>query len=134
MSAGQASLRVHRLVEYIKSVEFALETDEVAECGASGVLKNHFGIEIQLSPDELALLHEELMRLAELNEMREAQVKLQELFPEDSGVMLVRQNSKCGKERSTTYQLPFSYPVDENLRIVAPSGASFPILAKKKPL
>jgi len=125
MRHPQTSLKLHRLVEYIKSAGFDLETDEVAEKGAAGVLSDHLGLGIRLTPDELALIEEELMGLAEANEIREAQVKRRELFPEDTGVMFVRQKSAGQNERATTYPVFFSYPVDENLKTIAPAGASF---------
>jgi len=51
MSPSTPSLRVHRIVEYIKEYGFWLETDEVEELGALAVLHKHFGIRMVLSQE-----------------------------------------------------------------------------------
>lgn len=132
MRSTISSLRVHHIVEYIKLVGLPLETHEVEDLGAVAVLSECMGINMQLSPDEHTLLQEELIKLAEQNEICEAQAKLKELFPEDCGEMLVRQVSSDSAQSATTYSLPFAYPVDSNLRALRP-GASFPFYVKEAP-
>lgn len=132
MSAPSPSLRVHRIVEYIKSVGFWMETDEVEWLGAQEILRVFYELELSLTPEEWDLLEAELLTLAEENEIREAERKRREREPEDSGVMLFRQAGSDETCALTSHALPYSYPVDENLRQIRPrKGPSFSLLEKK---
>ena len=132
MSPSIPSFRAHRIVEYIKEYGLWLETDEVEELGPLEVLYKHFGIRMVLSLEEQAMIMEELLQLAEQNEIREAMVKLYELKPEDRGTELVRQHNQ-NQDSFTSYPVQYSYPVDENLRAVNRPGSSFSCAEKKPP-
>ena len=132
MKDGQPSFKIHCLVEYMKSRGFPLESDEVAELGPELVMAEYFDLEMALSPGEADLLQAEMMELARQTEMREAQRKVHELFPEDCGEVHFRQASHERGQRATTYSLPFSYPVDANLRGLGP-GAFLPAYEKEAP-
>lgn len=132
MSTPSTSLRVHRIVEYIKRVGFWLETDETMELGAKGILQEFYDLEPCLSQSEWDVLEAELLTLAEENEIREAQRKQREREPLDSGVMIFRQAGSDDSCAITSHALPYSYPVDENLRQIWPrKGPSFSLLEKK---
>ena len=120
MISAQQSFKVHYLVEHMKSRGFLLEADEVAELGPERVMAEHFDLEATLTPGEAEMLQAEMLKLARMNEMREAQQKMQELFPVDEGIMHFRQASQEHGQRSTTYSLPFSYPVDATSETSAP--------------
>jgi hypothetical protein len=113
---GQSSFKIHCLAEYMKSRGFPLESDEVTELGPELVMAEYFDINVALSAEEADLLQKEMLELARQNEIMEAQQKMYELFPEDCGVVHFHQASHEPGERGTTYSLPFSYPVDPNLR------------------
>ena len=132
MSPSIPSFRVHRIVEYIKAYGLWLETDEVEELGVLAVLHRHFGIRMVLSQEEQAMIMDELLKLAEQNEISEAMVKLNELNPEDRGTELVRQHN-LNQDSFTSYPVLYSYPVDENLRAVTRPGSSFSWAEKKPP-
>ena len=132
----RGSQKVHHLVEHIRSRDFWLETAELLELGVMAVLEEVLGIEVVLTPRERSMVEEELMKLAEANEIREGQIKYRELFPADKGEEIFRSHYKRANEHrdsTTSYVLPFSYPVDENLRQVkrSPSRASFSLPQKK---
>lgn len=124
-------LRVHLLVRCIKQKGFWLETQELEEMGVIKTVQELYGLEPCLSQEEWELLEAELLTLAECNEMREAQVKHRELEPEDSGVMLIHQVSE-GRDSVTSYPLPYSHPVDENLRQVRTIRKPRPASLKKQ--
>ena len=126
MSHPTPSLKVHCLVEYMKSAGFWLETDEVRDMGPGPILEKLYGIEVIMTADESGLLQEEMLILAEANEIREAGRKMNEIMPEDKGDVFFRQGSKDPKERATCYTMPYSYPVDQNLRGINPFRTSFP--------
>ncbi len=111
-----SSLKVHRIVEYIKSIGFVFETDELLTKGVQGILRDHYGVHTQLSEQEHLLLMDELYLLAQQSEMREAQVKAREVLPEDSGTVILRQPPEKGYEKATSYVVPYSYPVEGALR------------------
>ena len=120
MSSAPSSLRVHMIVEYLKSTGFHLETDEVHDAGVKEILEEQFDIHQKWSEMEIDLLTDELLHLAEQNEIREAQMKMAEVFPQDTGVMKFRQEAHNPGERATGYLIPFAYPADKNLRNLGP--------------
>ena len=63
--------RIHRIVEYLKTVEFYHDTYDLADESTQGVLCA-YGIYDIFSPEELRILQNELHALAEQNEFREA--------------------------------------------------------------
>jgi len=110
-----ASFKVHRVVEYLKVVGFDFETDEVEDLGPQEILCAHYGLQLEFSGIEVAMLREEMLQLAEENELREALHQTHQLMPEDSGVELFRGRDKDGSV-GASYTVPYSYPVDRRLR------------------
>lgn len=113
-----SSYKVHRIVEYIKSIGFDLDTDELEEQDLHELLQDGYGIYTQLSELEGVSLQRELQLLASLNEMREAQVKGRELFPEDTGTEYVRSPSREELDSGGAWPVFYHYPVDEALKLV----------------
>ena len=128
-----SSFRVHRIVEHIKQLGFDFETDELLEMGLQHILQSYYDLFTKLTEDEFLLLLDELYLLAEANEIREAQVKLKEILPEDRGTEIFRQRTDKRYEKATTYPLPYSYPVSEVLRDIKPIDRSSSRKPKKKP-
>lgn len=80
MEQTKASVKVNRLVEYIKQQEFPFDTHDDPE-----EILNHYGIAITVSPEEKPLLLKELNKLAEVeqtNEIARAVMKEQGLIDE----------------------------------------------------
>ena len=121
------SFLVHLIVDYLKRSNFDLESDEVLEMGIKNILAN-YNIFLSLSESEYYLLLDELLVLAEQNEIKEAMVKAIETMPEDSGIVYFRQGSNDTEEATATYTLPYSYPVDKNLREIGRRGKHGPLL------
>ena len=117
MSLLHSSLKVHRLVNYLRSAGFWLETDEVEQMGPQAILKDVYGQEETLTVDEQKMLKQEMLKLAEENEIREARYKMREALPHDKGDMFFKSES--------TYKMPFEYPVDQNLKSLSLSVLSF---------
>ncbi|MFC1489104.1 hypothetical protein ACFL6B_04570 [Thermodesulfobacteriota bacterium] len=111
-----SSYRVHRIVEYIKSMGFIFETDELLETGLKNILNDNYNIFQELTDDEFLFVMDELLPLAENNEIKEALVKLKEVLPEDTGDEILNQHLEKGYEKATSYLVHYSYPVDKNLR------------------
>ena len=123
-SPRKPSRDVHMIVEFVKSRGFDFETDEVMDMDLGMMLSHEYSLRQPLSVDEYELLREELLILAEKNEIREAIRKTRELYPEDSGVMVVREPSRKPGESATAYTMPYFYPVEGALRYV-PRRAGF---------
>ena len=66
MSVVQESLKVFRIVEYIKGQEFPFDTHDEPE-----KILDYFGVEDDLTEQERAALEKELGRLAEQAQTRE---------------------------------------------------------------
>jgi len=66
-------LKLHRLIEFLKSVEFYHDTFDIAENGIREILYE-YGIYDFLTKEELEVLRKELHDVAEQNEFREAVV------------------------------------------------------------
>lgn len=113
-----SSYKVHKIVEHIKSTGFDLETDELEEQELHELLQDSYGIYTQLSELEGVSLRHELQALASLNEMREAQIKGREIFPEDTGVEYVRSPPREELDSGCTWPVFYRYPVDEALKLV----------------
>ena len=113
-------LRIHRIVEYIRSIGTPFTLDELEDLGVVGLLLEVFGIVVGLPPYEVALLEQDLHDLAETYEFRESMRKKRELFPEDRGRMLFREPARRYGERGACYPVPYSYPVDKNMRSIRP--------------
>lgn len=113
-----SSYKVHKIVEHIKSTGFDLETDELEEQDLQELLQDGYGIYTQLSELEGMSLQHELQLLASLNEMREAQVKGRELFPEDTGVEYVRSPQRERLDSGCAWPVFYHYPVDDALKLV----------------
>ena len=64
-------MKLHRLVEYLKSVEFYHDTVDLEDEGVRKVL-GEYGIHDEWTTAELQELNKELYGLAEKNEFREA--------------------------------------------------------------
>ena len=118
MTPSFQSCRVHKLVEFIKSAGFGLETDELDEQDLQKLLQEDYDIYIQLTSSEEESLRRELHVLASFNEMREAQIKGRELFPEDKGVEFVRTPSKDGLCSDDAWPVFYCYPLDDTLKLV----------------
>lgn len=80
------SFKVHRIVEYLKSTGFDLETDEVREMELADILEG-YDIFVSLPPEEQQLLRDELLMLAEKNEIREGLQKTRETMGVDWELM-----------------------------------------------
>ena len=130
MTASYFSFRVQKIVEYIKNVGFLLETDEVKDLGVQVVLREEYGICVPLTKEEASLLQQEMLALAEWNEIREAGLKLWEIHPIDSGVIHCRQTAHFGFQRVTSYPVHYSYPVDQNLLLIG-CGEGKPLQGNK---
>ena len=122
----ESSFLVHVIVEHLKRSNFNLESDEVLEMGIYKILAG-YNIFLSLSKPEYYLLLNELLILAEKNEIAEAMVKRGEIMPEDSGVMHFRQEPTDPEESSTYYPLPFSYPVDRTMEQIKRWGNQNPL-------
>ena len=109
------SIKIHRIVEFIKSFGFDLETDDLEEYEIQELLQDIYGIHTALTGSEEDLLRQELHILASLNEMREAQIKGRELFPEDHGTICVRSISRDSQYSGDSWPVYFHYPVDQAL-------------------
>lgn len=118
MTPSFPSCRVHKIVEYVKSVGFDLETDELEEQNLQELLQDGYDICTHLSDVEEQSLRRELHVLASINEMREAQVKARELFPEDQGIEFVRGLPQEELVSGDAWPVFYSYPVDEALKLV----------------
>ena len=116
MTPSTTSLKVHKIVEFIKSFGFDLETDDLEEYEIQELLQDLYGIHVALTGSEEDLLRQELHTLANLNEMREAQVKGRELFPEDHGTVCVRGISRDSLYSGDSWPVYFHYPVDRVLK------------------
>ena len=66
MEQENGSMKVYRLVEYIKQMEFPFDTHDESE-----EILSHFGIVICLNPEEKPLLINELRKMAEQEQTRE---------------------------------------------------------------
>jgi len=66
-------LKLHRLIEFMKSVELYHDTFDIDEKGIREILYE-YGIFDYLTKEELKVMKEELYDLAERNEFREAMV------------------------------------------------------------
>lgn len=135
--ATLSSLRVHRLVQHIKSQGFWLETDEVEELGPLGVLESCYDLRIAgLSQAELDLLREEMLSLAEENEIREGMVKYREVAPTVAGFEICHQVSRYpdGRAAVASYPVEFSYPIQPCLKGIRPRGGASFSVQEKKPL
>jgi len=64
-------MRLFRLVEYLKSVDFYHDTFDLEEQGIQKVL-SEYGINDELAEEELQELRKDLHDMAEQNEFREA--------------------------------------------------------------
>ena len=115
------SYKVLRIFEFIKRAGFDYETDEIFEIGLQKILSSRYGIFVSLSDDEYIMLQDELMYLAEQNEIDEGQVKAKEIHPIESGKEFVRHNSKDVHEKVSVYPVFYSYPVNVALKGIGPS-------------
>jgi len=132
MMPSSTSFIAHMTMEYIKSLGFWLETDEVEDMGAVAIVQDIYGLQPCLSRQEWAGLESELFALAEANEIREAEVKRREREIEERGTFFFRQASDGVEETMTVYPMEYSYPVDENLRQTrSQPGPSFSPMQKK---
>ena len=111
------SFLVHSVVEYLKRSDFDLESDEVLDAGLMNILAG-FDIILELSRSEYYQILDELLVLAEQNEIKEALIKTNEIMPTDTGVIYFREHQDNYQEKATAYSVPYSYPVDKNLRDV----------------
>ena len=68
--SDESRMKVHSIIEYIRQFPFCFEEAEVIE-NPYGIL-DHFGVFEELSFDEEAVLLEELLKLAEDFEVKEA--------------------------------------------------------------
>jgi len=119
------SFLVHLVVEYLIRSDFDLESDEILDIGVEKILAG-YDIFLELSKPEYYLLLDELLVLGEQNEINEAMVKTIETMPEDSGVVYFR--DEANEEKATVYSIPYSYPVDRNLRGIGRGGNKAPLL------
>ena len=115
MIQPEPSTKVRQLVGYIESVGFHLETDELLDRGILDVLTKEYEINSPLTFEELKQIEDELLSMAKWNEIREARYQLWVAQPEDRGTMIFRQGSQGGMDNVSSYPMPYSYPVDENL-------------------
>lgn len=65
------SLKLNRIVEYLKAVEFYHDTFDLSEFGVEKVMAE-YGVCEEFSDEEISELKSELLKLAEQNEFREA--------------------------------------------------------------
>jgi hypothetical protein len=114
---SQPSWRIHNIVEYIKySGDFLCDMEELEERGIQEILQEDFNIYQALKSEELEELKDEFFAMALENEVREAKFLFNKIKPSDEGHDLVHSESKDIYGRSTTHNVYYSYPVDENLR------------------
>ena len=66
MEQEDGSMKVNRLIEYIKQLEFPFDTHDEPE-----EILNHFGIVIYLDSEEKPLLMDELRKMAEQEQTKE---------------------------------------------------------------
>ena len=113
---SQPSWRIHNIVEYIKHTgEFLCDLGELEERGIQEILQEDFNIYLALKNEELEELKDEFFAMALENEIREAKHLFNKFKPYDEGHDLVHSEPKDTYGRSTTHNVYYSYPVDENL-------------------
>lgn len=74
MDEEKGSLKVYRLVKYIEQQEYPFDTHDDTED-----ILNHFGIAVEVSPEEKSLLLEELRKMAEQEQTKEITKKTMEI-------------------------------------------------------
>jgi hypothetical protein len=74
MDEEKASLKVYRLVKYIEQQEYPFDTHDDTED-----IMNHFGIAVEVSPEEKSLLLDELRKMAEREQTKEITQKTMEI-------------------------------------------------------
>ena len=123
MTAPFSSTLVHKLVVYIKSAGFDLETDELRQIGCNRLLREEYGILLEIPRRDIKLLEQELLVMAEANEVRESVIKTSETNPVDMGVMVFYTPHKQTLQQATQYPMIYSYPVDKNIAAIRPQRA-----------
>lgn len=86
MTPSISSYRVHMIVEYLKCTGFDYETHEILDTGIGDILQR-YDLFVSLSLQEEELLQDELMLLAEQNEIRESLIKTREYLGLDWELM-----------------------------------------------
>jgi len=111
------SVRVHSIVEYIKSSNsFLCDAGELEERGVQDILQEDFDIYEALSIEELSTIEDEFLAMAIENEIREASYLFRRLHPDDEGADLLHSSPKNDFGSRSIYIAEYCYPVDENLR------------------
>lgn len=113
------SVRIHNMVEYIRnSGRFLCDLYELAERGIQNILREDFDIYGSFTDEEMAVLKEDLYRMAFDNEMREAQYLYRRLIPYDEGEDLLHSSPDNIYGKVTTYRAGYSYPVQRSIRML----------------
>jgi hypothetical protein len=127
----QCSFRVHNIVEYIKfNGEFFCDEDDLEDRGIQEILQQDFNIFETFSREELQEIKDEFQAMAIENEVKEAKHLIDRLNLCDEGYDFVHSSPDNIYGKRTAYKVYYSYPVDENLRMLAKT--TYPLKSVRK--
>ena len=118
MTPPLVSLKLHRLIQYLKRTQLKFTADDLTDLGVELTLRAYQGIELDLAPHEIEILEKEVLKLAEKEDIREAVRMYHRSHPEDRGVTGFRQASTEMYGQASVWPVPYSYPVDDSLKSV----------------